>query len=123
MTNPIRIQWSEEEPIFETANIEELEFVLDQVARDADPDLPPILFIDVHGYRVVFGMGPAESFLQFIPESGKPPYAMTIGDSSAQGKEEFYLMGVHPTQVPRRNLIPTRQARQVLMAWIQKQDR
>jgi hypothetical protein len=119
MTNITRVQWSEQEPVLEASSADELGRILDQVGLHASWEAPTIVFVEAHDYRVLVGLGCKKSFLQFEPESGDPPYLVTVGDAGAQGLVAFYLFGNHHTEIPRRYLIPAARAREVLKEWIQ----
>jgi hypothetical protein len=116
----IRVHWSERESVIEVSDADELEHVLDDIASSASAEYPTIVFIDSHGYRVSLGLGREKSFVHFEQESGDPPYIITVGDSGAGGTVAFYLLGNHHTEIPRRNLISTEKAREVLHEWVQR---
>jgi len=119
MISSIRIQWSEQEPIIEVVDTEELERALDHIERHLNTEQPTIVFVEAHGYRIALGLGCKESFVQLESESGEPPYLVTIGDASATGVAAFYLFENHYTEIPRCNLIPATKAREVLIETIQ----
>jgi hypothetical protein len=114
----IRVQWSEADDDIEASNVDELEAALDRIAVQTSPEYPTIVIVMAHGYWVLFGLGRDESFLQFEPESGAPPYLASLGDCGAVGVEAFYLMGSHHTEISRRHLIPATVARQILNEWV-----
>jgi hypothetical protein len=123
MPNQISVQWLEQEPAIELSSVDELVQVLDHITLGANPEYPRIVIVEAHGYCVGLGLGSEESFVQFEPESGNPPYLVTAGDANAEGTVPFYLFGIHHTEILRRHLIPISIARQILLKWVQTEVR
>jgi hypothetical protein len=95
-----------------------LEERLNRIAEMTQPDRPTIVHICAHGHEVLVGLGGDTSFVQFGPESGRPPYFVTVGDELAEGVASFHLDGVHPTDIPRRCLVPSAEARHIVREFI-----
>jgi hypothetical protein len=119
----IIVQWSEEEPVIEVSNTDELDRVLDNIVVKIGSNNPIIVFVEAHGYQIGIGLGHKESFVHFEQSSGDPPYMVTVGNRDAEGTVAFYLFGTHHTEVRRRNLIPMIKARNLLYEWIQTEVR
>lgn len=115
----IRVQWSEQEPVIEVSNADELKHALDNIEAMVNPDRPMIVFVEAHGYQVCLGLGHKESFVHFEQSSGDPPYMVTLGNRDAEGIVAFYLFGNHHTEIRQRHLIPVVKARNLLYEWIQ----
>ena len=87
---------------------------LNSIVSTLDVSSSPILTVECHASQVRVGLSSAGWFIQVAPLSGEPPYFVTVGDPGAAGFATFFLHGVHHTEIPRRNLVPSEAARQVL---------
>jgi hypothetical protein len=114
---------SSDEPATAISSVHELDQWLERLAGMCSPKSPHIFRLCAHGYSVDLAFGLAESFVSLEHESGMPPYFTTLGDATAEGEVEFYLFGAHRTKVPRRNLIPMTQARQVVREFLETGSR
>jgi hypothetical protein len=110
------LQWSEEEPPVTISTCHELDQALHKVALRSTAAHPIVVALYVHGYEVVFGLGLPESFVNVKNwEPGTPECCLTtVGNDSAQRGVVFFFLDKRRTEIPRRNLIPTAQARQVV---------
>jgi hypothetical protein len=104
--------------MIEVLNADELDHLFDDIASNTDPEYPTIVYVYAHDYQVGLGLGNNESFVHFELETGEPPYVISVGDSNAEGVLAFYLFNNHHTEIPRRNLIPTMKAREIVSQWI-----
>jgi hypothetical protein len=66
-----------------------------------------------HGCEADILLGLPESFV-YVTELGPRRYYISLGDPSAEGTTEFYLLGMHHTEWENRHLIPMAVARKVL---------
>jgi hypothetical protein len=112
------VVWSEHEPSIEVESCEQLNSTLDLIASRCREGCPTIATIDVHEHQIGIGLGLPESFVHIELESGDPPYMVTVGDSEVDGGVDFYLHNYHHTEIPRRNLIPTTQAKVVVEEFV-----
>ncbi len=110
------VQWSEAEPPVEVSTRHELDQALHQVAARCTPGHPIIVAIYAHGYQVGIGIGLHESFVSIKrPEPDAPESCfITVGGSPAKRGVVFFFLDTRHTEIPRHNLIPTSQAREVV---------
>jgi hypothetical protein len=117
------LTYSKDEPSVEIESMAQLERWFEKLAALCSPEFPGVFRLRVNGYEVELGLGLAESFVSIEHESGMPPYYMTLGDDAAEGEVGFLLFGDHRTRIPRRNLIPTQQAREVVKEYFATGER
>ena len=110
------VQWSETEPPATVSTCHELDQVLHQAGARCAPERPIVVAIYVHGYQVRIGIGLHESFVHVErPKSDASESCLiTVGGDQAKHGVVFYFLGTRPTEIPRRNLIPTSQARGIV---------
>ncbi|MGA2242298.1 MAG: Imm1 family immunity protein [Verrucomicrobiota bacterium] len=110
------VQWSETEPPATVSTCHELDQALHQVAARCTPGHPIIVVIYVHGYQVGIGIGLHESFVHVKrPEPGAPESCLiTVGGDQAKRGVVFFFLNTRHTEIPRHNLIPTSQAREIV---------
>jgi len=87
---------------------------LDSIVSNLEVSSSPIFTVEHNDSQATVGLSSAGWFIQVAPLSGDPPYFVTVGNPSATGVATFFLHGVHHTEIPRRNLISSDAARQVL---------
>jgi hypothetical protein len=114
----ILVQREERQPKIELSDKKELYPLFDDIVSNTDPEYPTIIQIYVHGYQIGLGLGHDLSFVHFEQANGEPPYFITIGDPNAAGVLAFYLFNNHHTEIPRRNLIPTSEARAIVSEYV-----
>ena len=71
------------------------------------------------GDSLSIGIGSDMSILHFVAASGDPPYYASVGDEDADDVVVFEFRGEF-TEYPRRQCIPTDQARQVVREFVDK---
>jgi hypothetical protein len=110
------VQWSETEPPATVSTCHELDQALHQVAARCSPGHPIIVVIYVHGYQLGIGIGLHESFVHVKrPEPGAPESCLiTVGGDQAKRGVAFFFLNTRHTEIPRHNLIPTSQAREIV---------
>jgi hypothetical protein len=62
---------------------------LDRIASGLDIDEPTIITLHAHDHILSLGVGLPGSFVQVQPESGDPPYLVTVGDPNADDVVTF----------------------------------
>lgn len=116
LATPSTLQWSEEEPPATVSTCHELDRALHKVAARCTAEHPIIIALVVHGYEVGIGLGLPESFVSIKSWGRDTPESclITIGDAREQRGAVFFFLDKQRTEIPRRNLIPTVQARQIV---------
>jgi hypothetical protein len=110
------IQWLEEVPPVGVSTRQELDQALHKVSARCTPKHPIIVAICAHGYEVGIGLGLPDSFVNVKSRQGDSPQSslITVGDARAQHGIVFFFLDKQRTEIPRRNLIPTAEARQIV---------
>jgi len=107
------LQWSEEEAPAAVVDGEHLDQLLDDLAARARPELPTAVRLRCHGCEADVLLGLPKSIV-YLTELGPRHYYISLGDPSAEGTTEFYLLGVHHTEWENRHLVPLATARRVV---------
>ena len=120
-----RLQWSETEPALDVSNAQEFDKALDQLAPRFDAQRPGIVALYSNGYQLIIGIGLPHSFVQIQnwDDPGSTPTFATVGDPSATGAVDFFLLGEHHTEIPEKNLIPAGTARLIARQFLETGDR
>ena len=110
------LQWSEADPPATISTCRELDQALHKVATRCTTKHPIIVALYVHGHEVGIGLGLSDSFVNVKSwERGTLESCLiTVGDGQAARGAVFFFLGKQRTEIPRRNLIPTAQARQIV---------
>ena len=106
--------WSGAEPPIPVASPQELFALLERAGLNPGREPARAVTLRAHHSELTLGVGPAGCFVQIAPESGDPPYYVTLGDDSVGGATAFYLHGEHHTEIPRRCLLPWGVTKQVV---------
>jgi hypothetical protein len=114
MANSVVLTWSDNEPNVQLSSVDDLDKWLDEFTTSYSEDLPTIITIDMHDHQVGIGVGLQQSFVHIEHVSGLSPYLITVSDNVSDGYVAFLLHGQHHTEIPKRNLIPAFQARQIV---------
>ena len=119
------LRWSEEEPPVTISTGHEFDQALHKVAARCTTEHPIIVALYVHDYEVGIGLGLPESFVNIKSwERGTPESSLiTVGNDRAQRGADFFFLDKHHTEIPRRNLIPTAQARQIVREFFETGSR
>ena len=106
----IRVTW--EGHTERAESIEDLEGLLDRIAADYPGDRAVLATLtrEDTGDSLKIGLGRPDSVLEFMPSSLEPPYFASVGLAQDEGTEVFHYDGEW-TEIRRRNLIPTEDAR------------
>jgi hypothetical protein len=113
MTVPT-LAWSETEPGISVDDPEQLDRAVETILKRSSADRPTIAQIRGDDYTLTFGLGASESFVQTSEADDEPPYFVTVGDADAEGERVFHFMGVHHTEIPRRHIVPTSVALEIV---------
>lgn len=113
------LHWQEDAPVEEILGIDDLDKWLDRIIASCDPETPIMVKLDAHEHCAAIGLGAKLSFVTLTPNSGLPPYFMTLGDPHNETSIDFFLFGQHHTEIAGKNLIPNELARQVLREFLQ----
>ncbi len=110
------LKWSEAEPAIEISTRQELDQALHRIAAPDLAEHPIIVVIYAHNYQVGIGLGLSVSFVHVEQYgSGQAERCLiTVGPNRVEGKVPFFYLGTNRVEIPRRNLIPTQQARGIL---------
>ena len=117
MTAPVStLQWSEEQPHSTVSTCHELDQALHKVAAGCATKRPIIVALYAHGCQVGIGLGLPESFVNIRSWEGGTPESslITVGKDLALHGAVFFFLDKQHTEIPRRNLIPVTQARQIV---------
>jgi len=119
------LQWSNKEPPAVVSTGHELDQALHKVGAHCTAKHPIIVAICVHGYEVGIGLGLPESFVNIKSwERGTPESCLiTVGNDQAQRGAVFFFLDTQHTEIPRRNLIPATQARQIVREFFETGSR
>lgn len=100
------------------ASVDALDWLLDALHRDCDPDHPTIESIEgLHGCRVDVGLGAPEAFVIIFPDQPPNSYYITSNPlPRLDGKryEDFWLHGMGHTSVETCYLVPIATARRAV---------
>ena len=101
----------------EIGSLSALEETIDDLQRNAENASPIIVEAErADGKALSIGLGREEAVLSFTPASKKPPYY--VSSAGRQGSEDEETVVYHfygqCTQVPRRFLVPMKDAREAL---------
>jgi hypothetical protein len=109
--------WShnEEVTVYDAA---ELDRVFDEVIQSECKEYPIVIEIQANGFLLKMAVGLAESFVQISSDSGLSPYLVAVSDKNATDTFDFYFQGVHHTEIPRRNILPSALARELSRAFV-----
>jgi hypothetical protein len=118
-----KLRWSDNQPSIELLTASQLDEHLDRIAAKRDQRSPTIVQIYAHGHELLLGLAAVEGFVQVAPDTGKPSYLVTVGDSVAEGVVSFYLNGTHHTEIPRRHMISSVQAREIVREFVESGHR
>lgn len=105
--------WSRRTEPITVHNIPELDQTILDIERTCFSSFPTLVTIRVHGYELSFPVGTNESFVQLSKLGSLPPYLVKIGDPDASGSVVFLLDGIHDTEILRRYMIPSEQAKEI----------
>ena len=118
-----KLRWSTKHPLVDVPP-EQLARCLGNVAAECEKaGVPFIVDVTVHDHEMLLGVGLPQSFVHIEALTGKAPYFITLGDPTAVGAVSFSLHGVHPTEIPRRNLISTPDALRVAREFLERGQR
>ena len=110
------VDWREHDEGATIACPDDLTRLLDRIASESHPDLPPLVMIGNEGGSLTIGVGAPVSTLNHVPPSGDPPYMICLGDANAEGVIDFYYLG-HHSQFLMRNTISNELARAAVLAY------
>ena len=96
------------------SDLKNLDLFLDKISSDLKDDMPIIVTVKMHDSLVYLGLGLDISFVHVMSVSNEPPYWVTLGDTYLDGGVDFFLHGRHHTEIPRRNLIPIDETRNII---------
>jgi hypothetical protein len=110
------LQWSEAEPPVAISSCQELDRALYKVSARSTAHHPIIVALCVHGCVVGIGLGLPESFVNIRSGDRDAPESslITVGHDQAKRGAVFFFLDQRRTEIPRHNLIPTAQARQIV---------
>jgi len=119
------LQWSEEEPPAVVATGHELDQALHKVAARCTAEHPIIVALYAHGFEVGIGLGLPMSFVNVKSWERAAPESclITVGNDRAQRGAVFFFLNKQHTEIPRRNLIPAAQARQIVREFFETGSR
>lgn len=101
---------------------DEIDAILDRVAREIDPDLPQGVVVErANGDSLIVLLGAPQSFLSFVAASGNAPYFSSLGDPTAEGVVTFYVDGDHHSEALARHSIEVFEAREAVREFVNLQ--
>jgi hypothetical protein len=100
-----RLEWSSTHAALPVRGIEDLVSHLSTLHHAAAR--PLIVAFSVNHCSVQVGLGSPDCFVQITHDDG---YDITMGDASAEGAMEYYLLEDHHTEILRVHAIPFAQA-------------
>ncbi|HEX7899606.1 MAG TPA: Imm1 family immunity protein [Planctomycetota bacterium] len=106
-----QVEWRNE-PADRCRALAELDALLDRLHREGKPILVQVTGPSKQG-TLGIGLGLALSVLSHTPDSGEPPYRVSLGDPLAEGGTDFFMAG-HHTEMENRWLIPMDLAREAM---------
>ncbi len=110
--------WSHNEDVVTVYDAAELDRVVDEVIQSECKEYPTVIEIQANGYLLKMAVGLAESFVQISSDSGLSPYLVAVSDKNAADTFDFYFQGLHHTEIPRRNILPSAFARELSRALV-----
>ena len=110
--------WSRNKNVVVVYDASELDRFVDEVIQSECNEYPTIIEIQANGYLLTMAVGLAESFVQISSESGLSPYLVAVSDKNAADTFDFYFQGLHHTEIPRRNILPSTFARELSRAFL-----
>ncbi|HEX5398852.1 MAG TPA: Imm1 family immunity protein [Verrucomicrobiae bacterium] len=112
---PATLQCSEAEPLIMIRTCLELDRALHGAELECTFQHPIIVSLYAHGHRLGIGLGLRDSFVSFQRHKPTPgTNLITVGDARADDRAVFFFLGWRRTEIPRRNLLPSTKARQIL---------
>ena len=112
--------WSHKDEAVQASNVAELDHLIDGVIKSECNKYPTVVEIKRLGYLFSMAVGLPESFVQITSDSNDPPYlvAAATRDDDKDGTFNFYLQGLHHSEIPRRNILPVSKARELARTFL-----
>jgi hypothetical protein len=101
-------------------SIDELDDILDAIAKEVSPELPQAVNITrSNGDCLTIVLGAKTgSTLSFVAKSGDPPYFVSLGDPTACGIFTYFVDLDHHSEALARNVISEVEARQAAREFV-----
>lgn len=112
-----RVEWGEDGGAW-VSSPEELDTLLDKLAREAAAKPFMVELISPQGDSMSVGLGSKKSVLSWVPAGGNPPYYASKGNPGAGGTVVFFYRGSW-SEFPGWSAVPVAAARAAMRQFLQ----